>query len=172
MGISVGMVGLGMFGRHFIDPVKKHPLVDRIALCDINRDRLAEQSKQHGIKECYESLDDICRSDIDALMIITQPWLHAGQVIQALEAGKHAYSAVPITTSATGSGSYTAAKTNSGTSWWSSFASSQSARRLRSMRRTAMGAMSPGGGLPRRGRGGRQARHGIQTAAGGGHCAC
>jgi len=104
MGISVGMVGLGMFGRHFIDPVKKHPLVDRMALCDINRDRLAEQSKEHGIKECYESLDEICRSNIDALMIITQPWLHAGQVIQAMEAGKHAYSAVPITTSATGSG--------------------------------------------------------------------
>jgi predicted dehydrogenase len=41
-------------------------------------------------------LDDICRSDLDALVIITQPWLHAPQCVQAMEAGKHVYSAVPV----------------------------------------------------------------------------
>jgi len=104
MSISVGMVGLGSFGRHFIKPVKDHPEVSRVALCDLNPDRLAEQASDHDISETYDSLDDICKSDLDALMIITQPWLHAPQVIQALEAGKHAYSAVPVITSATGSG--------------------------------------------------------------------
>ena len=29
-------------------------------------------------------------------MIITQPWLHAPQAIQAMEAGKHVYGAVPV----------------------------------------------------------------------------
>jgi predicted dehydrogenase len=28
--------------------------------------------------------------------LFTQPWLHAPQAIQALESGKHVYSAVPI----------------------------------------------------------------------------
>jgi len=104
MGISVGMVGLGAFGRHFIKPVKDHPEVDRVALCDLDPDKLAEQSRAHDISECYQSLDELLATDIDAAMIITQPWLHAPQAIQAMEAGKHAYTAVPIITSPTGNG--------------------------------------------------------------------
>jgi len=96
MPISVGMVGLGAFGTHFIQPVKDHPEVARVALCDLDGQKLADRSQQFGIDECYRSLDDILATDIDAVMIITQPWLHAPQAIQAMEAGKHAYSAVPV----------------------------------------------------------------------------
>jgi predicted dehydrogenase len=79
-----------------------HPLVDRIALCDLEAERLAVYAKKPTWKakfspeDAYGSLDEICKSDLDALVIITQPWLHAPQCIQAMEAGKHVYSAVPI----------------------------------------------------------------------------
>ncbi len=96
MGISVGMVGCGSFAQAFIPLFRDHPLVDRIALCDINADNLSKSAAAHKIGETYDSLDAICRSDLDALVIITQPWLHAPQAIQALESDKHVYSAVPI----------------------------------------------------------------------------
>ncbi len=103
VGISVGLVGLGSFGSAFADLFMSHPLVDRIALCDREPDRIERfarkeswQSKFHE-KDTYHSLDEICKSDLDALVIITQPWLHAPQCVQAMEAGKHVYSAVPIT---------------------------------------------------------------------------
>jgi len=95
MTISVGMVGLGQFGQHFVQLCKAHPDVRRLAICDVRADRVAEMAKRFDIAECYDSLDEICRSDLDALVIITQPWLHFSQVMQALEAGKHVYSAVP-----------------------------------------------------------------------------
>ena len=95
MGISVGIVGLGQFGPSFIRNYQNHPDVDRLALCDLRADRLARWAKEYGITETYRSLDEICRSDLDALAIITQPWLHADQAIQAMEAGKHVYTAVP-----------------------------------------------------------------------------
>jgi predicted dehydrogenase len=102
MGISLGLVGLGAFGGEFASLFKSHPLVDRIALCDLEPERIAAfaqrpswQSK-FDTKDAYSSLDDICKSDLDALAIITQPWLHAPQCIQAMESGKHVYSAVPI----------------------------------------------------------------------------
>ena len=95
MGITVGLVGVGMFGRHFIRLFKEHPDVERFALCDLRRDRLEYYAKKYEVSETYPSLDDICRSDIEALAIITQPWLHARQAVKALEAGKHVYSAVP-----------------------------------------------------------------------------
>ena len=102
MGISLGLVGLGSFGSIFADLFMSHPLVDRIALCDREPERMkvfAEKpSWQAKLRpdDLYPSLNEICKADLDALVIITQPWLHAPQAIQALEAGKHVYSAVPV----------------------------------------------------------------------------
>ena len=102
MGISIGLVGLGQFGRVFADLYKSHPLVDRVGLCDVEPDRVREFAGREDWqdkfdpRDAYDSLDAICKSDLDALVIITQPWLHAPQCLQALESGKHVYSAVPV----------------------------------------------------------------------------
>ena len=104
MGVSVGLVGLGMFGSGFADLFKRHPLVDRVGLCDTESERVqafaarADWRDKFNPRDAYASLDDICRADFDALVIITQHWLHAPQCLQALESGKHVCSAVPIIT--------------------------------------------------------------------------
>ena len=87
MGISVGIVGVGSFGPQFIKLFKVHPNVDRLALCDLKPDRLSRCSKEYQVSETYSSLDDICKSDLDALAIFTQHWMHAPQAIQAMKAG-------------------------------------------------------------------------------------
>jgi predicted dehydrogenase len=102
MGVSLGLVGLGDFGSAFAELFKRHPLVDRVALCDLEPDRidkfatLDSWQDKFDPADAYTSLDDICAADLDALVIITQPWLHAPQCVQAMESGKHVYSAVPI----------------------------------------------------------------------------
>ncbi len=102
MGISIGLVGLGSFGSAFANLFKRHPLVDRVGLCDTEPERVAafanraDWKDKFNPRDAYESLDAICASDFDALVIITQHWLHAPQCLQALESGKHVYSAVPI----------------------------------------------------------------------------
>lgn len=102
MGISIGLVGLGCFGGAFAPLFKSHPLVSRIALCDREPDRIKQFADDPFFKDkfnprdAFDSLEAICRSDLDALAIITQPWLHAPQCVQAMESGKHVYSAVPI----------------------------------------------------------------------------
>lgn len=102
MGISIGLVGLGSFGSAFAPLFKAHPFVDRLALCDAEESKLrpfldnpAYRDKLNP-RDLFTSLDDICRADLDALVIITQPWLHAPQCLQAMEHGKHVYSAVPV----------------------------------------------------------------------------
>jgi predicted dehydrogenase len=102
MGISIGLVGLGSFGSEFAPLFKAHPLVDRIALCDREPERIAKFARlpsfqgKFNASDAYASLDDICRARLDAIVIISQPWLHAPQAIQVMESGKHVYSAVPI----------------------------------------------------------------------------
>jgi len=96
MSIRVGMVGVGAFAQAFIPLFKAHPLVDEIVLCDVDAKKLAANAAQWGVARTCGSLDELCRMrDIDAAAIITQNWLHAPQAAQALEAGKHVYSAVP-----------------------------------------------------------------------------
>jgi len=102
MGISLGLVGLGSFGSAFARLFKSHPLVDRIGLCDLEPERVAKFAEdpffadKFDPSDTYGSLDAICASDLDAVVIITQHWLHTPQAVQAMEAGKHVYSAVPL----------------------------------------------------------------------------
>lgn len=95
MGISVGMVGLGAFGRHFVELFRDHPDVDRLALCDVDAARLGQAAKEFAVGECYDGLEGLLRSDLQAVVLITQPWLHQEQALAVLRAGKHVYSAVP-----------------------------------------------------------------------------
>jgi predicted dehydrogenase len=102
MGICIGLVGLGSFGSAFAPLFKAHPLVDRIALCDREPERMRRFATDPYFRDkfrsedAYASLEEICDADLDALVIMTQPWLHAPQCIQAMKAGKHVYSAVPV----------------------------------------------------------------------------
>jgi predicted dehydrogenase len=102
MGISIGLVGLGSFGAAFAGLFKAHPLVDRIAFCDREPERVAKFATDPAFQDkfkasdAYDSLEAICRADLDAIVLITQPWLHAAQAIQVMQAGKDVYSAVPV----------------------------------------------------------------------------
>ena len=93
--IKVGVVGVGSFAQCFIPLFKAHPLVEKVVLCDLHADKLRDNAAKHGITETSPSLEHLLTTDVDAVAIITQHWLHAPQAIAALRAGKHVYSAVP-----------------------------------------------------------------------------
>ncbi len=96
VGIQVGIVGVGAFAQSFIPLFKAHPLVDRVVLCDLDAEKLRQNAAKHQISDTCPSLDDLCAdSRLDAAVLLTQNWLHAPQAMQALEAGKRVYSAVP-----------------------------------------------------------------------------
>ncbi len=95
MSIKIGMVGTGQFAQSFIPLFKAHPLVHEVVLCDLDAAKLRVTADRFGIACTCPSLDDILGTDVDAVAIITQHWMHGPQAIQALRAGKHVYSAVP-----------------------------------------------------------------------------
>jgi predicted dehydrogenase len=95
MGIIIGIVGVGAFAQSFIPLFKAHPWVDQVVLCDLDAAKLAENAAKHGISRTSPSLEHLLTTDVDAVAIITQNWMHAPQACQALRAGRHVYSAVP-----------------------------------------------------------------------------
>lgn len=95
MGLRVGFCGVGAFANNFIPLFKAHPLVDEVVLADVNSDKLREKSEKFDLPKTLGSLDELCESDVDAVAIFSQNWMHGPQAVQALKAGKDVYSAVP-----------------------------------------------------------------------------
>lgn len=94
MQIKVGIVGTS-FGAEFIPLFRAHPNVRAVAIADLMDERLQYAQDLYGALETYRSLDEMLKSDVDAVCIFTQRWMHAPMAIQAMRAGKHVYSAVP-----------------------------------------------------------------------------
>jgi len=65
MGISISLVGLGAFGSAFAELFKRHPLVDRVGLCDQVPERIRRFAEQESWRDkfhprdAYDSLDAI-----------------------------------------------------------------------------------------------------------------
>lgn len=95
MGLKIGVLGAGQFANAFIPLFKAHSQVDEVCLAEVFPERRKEQADRHRIARTFASLDELCASDVDAIAIFTQRWLHGPQAVQALRAGKHVYSAVP-----------------------------------------------------------------------------
>lgn len=96
MGINLVVVGTGLWGRGLVPLFKRHPAVDDIGLCDLDAGKLAAVSREFDIPRTYPSLDAVCDDPkVDAVVLVTQHWMHADQAIQVLRAGKHVYSSAP-----------------------------------------------------------------------------
>jgi predicted dehydrogenase len=95
MSIRLAIVGAGSFAQSFIPLFKAHPGVAEVVLCELDAQKRQQNCKKHGIARSLPSLDAACESDVDAVALFTQNWLHGPQAAQALRAGKHVYSAVP-----------------------------------------------------------------------------
>ena len=96
MGMKIGICGVGQFSPCFTRLFKAHPLVDEVVLADLIPERARAEAARVGIRRVFASLDELCRSDVDAIAIFTQRQSHGPHVLQALSAGKHVYCAVPM----------------------------------------------------------------------------
>lgn len=91
-------VGTGHFSRCFIPLYLAHPLVSEVSFCDLDAEKMAEEAKRFGVTRTFRNVEEVLKSDVDAIAIFTQRWTHAPIALKALAAGKHVYSAVPAAT--------------------------------------------------------------------------
>lgn len=95
--IRIAFIGCGQFCRHFVPLFKAHPAVEYVAVCDKFQERAEEFKETFGADKIFDTFDDAIASDeINAVAIFTQRNIHGVMAIEALKAGKHVYSAVPM----------------------------------------------------------------------------
>lgn len=94
---SVALIGAGGMGTNHLRYLGKRDDVDIVAVCDVDRQRLAkakdEVEKASGKRPTtYGDLRQVLdRKDVDAVFIATPDHWHAPAAILALDAGKHVY---------------------------------------------------------------------------------
>jgi predicted dehydrogenase len=93
---SIGVVGAGQFGSQFAHLFNLHPGVSAVHVVDELPERAAEAVDRYGLAGSQASFEALLASDVGAVAIFTQRWTHGPLVEQALRAGKHVYSAVPM----------------------------------------------------------------------------
>jgi predicted dehydrogenase len=96
MTFSIGVLGVGQFGGQFAHLFNLHPGVSDVYVVDERPERAAEAVERYHLAGSKASFEDLLASDVDAVAIFTQRWTHGPLVEQALRAGKHVYSAVPM----------------------------------------------------------------------------
>ncbi len=96
MTFSLGIVGAGQFSGQFSKLFHAHPDVGDIYVTDLVPERAAALVERQGLAGTLPSFEAMLETDLDAVAIFTQRWTHGPLVAQALRAGKHVYSAVPM----------------------------------------------------------------------------
>lgn len=94
--MKIAVVGCGSFAACFVPLFKAHPRVDAVTLADLIPERCQKMADDNQIGECLPSFSAALDSNADAIAIFTQRHLHGPMAIAALQAGKHVYSAVPM----------------------------------------------------------------------------
>ena len=98
--VNVGIVGCGKISDTYFEAGEQFDILRMAACADIDLDRAEEKAEAHGIpKACTP---DALASDpeIDVVVNLTPPAVHAEVMLQALEAGKHAYTEKPLAATA------------------------------------------------------------------------
>lgn len=93
--LNVAVVGVGGIGKTHLLNLRQMADVRIAALCDPSPAAL-DTAAEYGAA-CYADLDRmLVGTPIDAVIVCTPTFLHAGQVRQVLEAGKHCFCEKPL----------------------------------------------------------------------------
>ena len=96
--LRVGIVGLGRLGRrHAENLAQRVPRAELVAACSPVDDELTWARDSLGVARTYSDYAALLAdANVDAVFLVTPTSLHAEQIIQALQAGKHVFCEKPL----------------------------------------------------------------------------
>ena len=94
--LRLAIIGGGQFSSSFIHLFQAHPFVEEVSLVELNPERRASIAAKFSIKQTFASLSELWNSDFNAVAIFTPRWTHAQIALEAIQNGRHVYTAVPM----------------------------------------------------------------------------
>lgn len=98
--LNVGVLGIGDISDVYIQNLKKYDIVHVTACAGRNLEKARKKAAQHQIEKAYATAEELIEDpEIDVVLNLTVPAVHAELTIKALEAGKHVYTEKPLAAS-------------------------------------------------------------------------
>ncbi|MBQ6005708.1 MAG: Gfo/Idh/MocA family oxidoreductase, partial [Selenomonadaceae bacterium] len=95
--VKVGIAGLGRLGKvHAKNLCVGVDGAELVAACSIVPAELEFAKENLKVEQTFTDFDEMLKSDIDAVAIVTTSGLHCGQIAKALDAGKHVFCEKPL----------------------------------------------------------------------------
>jgi predicted dehydrogenase len=94
-----GLVGAGVFGTRHAQAYGRHPMVDFVAVCDLDGERAKATATQYGARTHTSRLGDLLENpDIAAISVVTPDNAHREIAVACAKAGKHILVEKPLAT--------------------------------------------------------------------------
>jgi predicted dehydrogenase len=94
--VKVGVIGCGAISGAYLGMAKNFPLVEIVAVADLDFQRAKAAAEKYSIPRALE-VDELIKSDeIEIVLNLTIPKAHVPVALQTLEAGKHAFCEKPL----------------------------------------------------------------------------
>jgi predicted dehydrogenase len=94
--VGVGFIGTGMISDTYLDNLTSFPDVKVVILGDLDQDRARAQADKHNVAESGSSADVLSHPDVEIVVNLTIPAVHAQVSSEAIAAGKNVWSEKPI----------------------------------------------------------------------------
>jgi len=94
--VKVGVIGTGTISGIYLEAPKKFPILDIVAVADINLESANAKAKEYNIPRVLTVEELLNDPDIEMVINLTIPKVHAEINLKALEAGKHVFVEKPL----------------------------------------------------------------------------
>jgi predicted dehydrogenase len=92
----VGIVGLGVISRAYLDTLGNHPAVRVTAVADLDTTRSAAVAAEFPGAEAVSVERLLGGADVDTVLNLTVPAVHAEIALRAIDAGKNVFVEKPL----------------------------------------------------------------------------
>ncbi len=94
--VKIGIIGCGNISGAYLQNGETFEILDIVACADIVLDRAREQAARYGVPKACSPDELLADPEIELVINLTIPAVHAEVGISAIEAGKHVYSEKPL----------------------------------------------------------------------------
>ena len=94
--VGVGFIGTGMISNTYLENLARFPDIDVVILGDLNVDAARARAVQHGVRQWGTADDVLSHPDVELVVNLTIPAVHAEVASKAIAAGKHVWTEKPI----------------------------------------------------------------------------
>jgi len=95
--IRFGIIGLGFMGCQHAEAISANPRLTLVGVTDLEQQKASEISEKFGCKAFSSAEDLVSSGEVDAVVIATPHWQHAGLAITGLRAALHVVCEKPLT---------------------------------------------------------------------------